>query len=702
MNSFLSPFSSIHPNQLTIEQAQKELLYLIKTLKDLDNAYYNQDEPLVDDATYDHLRQRYKSIEQFFPELIQDNNPGQTVGSKPTSGLKKCQHLIPMLSLDNVFNLEEFEEFIKRIQRFLDLTSEQLQNLNFVAEPKIDGLSINLTYKQGKLVQASTRGDGTTGEDVTENIKTLHNLPLTLTKNYPDIIEIRGEVYISKEDFFKLNDEQSKANKRLFANPRNAAAGSLRQLDPEMTRSRPLSLFVYAQGYSDQPIADTHEHFLQRLQQWGFTVNPLFKVVKNAQEAEIFQQNINTQRSSLSYDIDGVVYKVNSTALQNRLGFIGRAPRWATAWKFPAERAVTRLKKIDIQVGRTGALTPVALLEPVNVGGVIVTRATLHNEDEINRKDVRENDRVIIQRAGDVIPQILQVDPSYIQENRRPPFQFPSHCPVCGAIAEKPNNEVVRRCTGGLTCKAQMEERLIHFCSKDAFDIEGMGEKTIIDFFRADLIKQPADIFHLHQHQHQQTILQFEGWGELSLKNLLNAINQRRNIALDRFIYALGIRRIGITTAKILARYYSSYHHWKEQMLAARQIGSDERLILGSIEGIGPTIADEIVAFFVEKHNLTTLHDLEKEITIETVHQQTLGKLAGKTVVFTGTLSSMTRSEAKDIAERLGAKVTSSVSQKTDFIIEGVDGGSKARKAKELGLQCLNEDEWKALIHTKE
>lgn len=696
MQKFQTDFHQIPISELSSEQAQKELSQLANLLKSLNHAYYNQDEPLVEDATYDKLRQRYNKIELLFPQFRQKDSISQKVGIKPTGGLQKCKHLIPMLSLDNVFDIREFEDFIKRIQRYLDLKPDELDNLHFVAEPKIDGLSINLTYKHGKLIQASTRGDGTTGEDVTENVKTLRNLPLTLTENYPDTIEIRGEVYISKQDFFNLNEEQEKNNKRLFANPRNAAAGSLRQLDPEITRSRPLSLFVYAQGYSDKSIADTHEHFLERLQQWGFTVNPLFKVVKNAWEAEEFQQSIIHQRSGLPYDIDGVVYKINSVTLQNRLGFIGRSPRWATAWKFPAEQAITRIKKIEIQVGRTGALTPVALLEPVNVGGVIVTRATLHNEDEIIRKDIREHDQVIIQRAGDVIPQILRVDISCNSQNRAAPFIFPTHCPVCGAIAEKPKNEAVSRCTGGLSCKAQIEERLIHFCSKDAFNIEGMGEKTVLDFFRMDLIKQPADIFRLYQHQ--QTILRLEGWGELSLKNLLTAIDQHRRISLDHFIYSLGIRRIGLTTAKILARYYTSYTNWKEQMLAARQTSSEERLILGSIEGIGPAIADEIVAFFTETHNLTTLQDLEKELTIQAVQYQQTGKLAGKTIVFTGTLSSMTRSEAKNIAERLGAKVTSSVSQKTDFVIEGTDGGSKARKAKELGLQCLDEQEWNELI----
>lgn len=696
MNSFQTPFSTITFQDLTLSQAKEELSTLSDYLRQCDDAYYNQDNPVADDATYDRLRRRHKEIETHFPELIEQNSPSQTVGSQPTSGLKKIKHRVPMLSLDNVFNGEEFQDFINRIQRYLDLKPHDLDHLTFVAEPKIDGLSINLTYEKGILTQASTRGDGTVGEDVTANIKTIASLPQQLTGNVPDIMEIRGEVYISKEDFLKLNQEQEQANKRIFANPRNAAAGSLRQLDPAVTRARPLSLFVYAQGYSSQSIADTHDHFLKRLKTWGFDVNPLYQVVKNADEAEKFQQDLMTKRSGLPYDIDGIVYKVNTIALQDRLGFIGRSPRWATAWKFPAEQAITRLKKIDIQVGRTGALTPVALLEPINVGGVIVTRATLHNEDEIIRKDVRENDLVILQRAGDVIPQIVGVDPSTLETPRSESYQFPTDCPVCGAHAEKPVNEVVRRCTGGLTCNAQIEERLIHFCSKDAFDIEGMGNKTVSEFFHEGLIHQPADIFHLQNHQDK--ILHAEGWAELSLRNLLAAIENKKTISLDRFIYALGIRRIGIATAKVLAKHYTSYTNWVEQMLAARQIGSDERLTLGSIEGIGPAIADELVAFFSESHNQQALKDLNAVLDIQDVETTQEGILVGKVLVFTGTLSTMTRSEAKDIAERLGAKVTSSVSAKTDYVVEGVDGGSKARKAKELNIKCLDEKEWRALI----
>lgn len=682
--------------QLSETQAQSELKHLAKLLRQYDKSYYQQDNPDVDDATYDKVRQRFNAIEKRFPNLIQDDSPSQQVGAVPEGQLGKSQHLVPMLSLDNVFNQEEFQDFVNRIQRFLNLDAENIKNLSFVAEPKIDGLSINLTYKKGMLTQGSTRGNGIIGEDVTENIKTISTLPQKLPGKVPDVMEIRGEVYLSKQGFFELNETQLKNNKRQFANPRNAAAGSLRQLDPEITRNRPLSLFVYAQGFSSEPIAETHHDFLKQLKKWGFLVNPLLKEVKNAAEAEAFQQEMALKRSGLDYDIDGVVYKVNSIALQERLGFVGRSPRWATAWKFPAERAITRLKQIDINVGRTGALTPVAILEPVNIGGVIVTRATLHNEDEIIRKDIRVDDYVILQRAGDVIPQILGVDPSSLKKKRSEPFHFPDHCPVCGSKAEKPTNEAVWRCTGGLTCQAQIEERLIHLCSRDAFDIEGMGEKTVSEFYHNGFIHQPADIFRLAQHQN--AILHLEGWAELSLKNLLDAIDKRRVIPLERFIYGLGIRRIGLVTAKILARHYSSYLNWKQQMLAARIIGSEERLTLGSIEGIGPAIAEEIAAFFDESHNLKTLDDLSAELTIQDAENPKSGPLAGKTIVFTGALTTMTRPEAKDIAERMGAKVTGTVSKKTDFVVVGADGGSNARKANSLGIKQLSEEEWRNLI----
>lgn len=618
MKKFQTDFYNIPVSELSIQQAYTELSQLTELLKSLDHAYYNNNESLVDDATYDRLRHRFNVVEYHFPQLKDKDSISQKVGSKPIGGLQKCRHLTPMLSLDNVFDANEFEDFVKRIQRYLNLRSDQMENLHFVAEPKIDGLSINLVYEQGKFVQASTRGDGMTGEDVTENIKTIKSLPLELSGNCPGTIEIRGEVYISKQGFLDLNNEQEKHNKRLFANPRNAAAGSLRQLDPEITRSRPLSLFVYAQGYSDIPVVNTHEQLLHKLQDWGFNVNPLFKVVKNVHDAELFHREVDLKRSTIPYDIDGVVYKINSLDLQNRLGFVGRSPRWAVAWKFVADHAVTTVERIDIQVGRTGALTPVAILEPVNIGGVVITRATLHNEDEIKRKDIREHDYVIVERSGDVIPKISKVDESSrFLKDRKPPFQFPTHCPVCGSVTEKPEGEVVRRCTGGLKCKAQIEERLIHFCSKDAFDINGMGKKTVLDFCQMGLLKQPADIFQLHDHQ--EVILEKDGWGKQSLNRLLASIDHCRTIFLDRFIYALGIRYIGVMTSKVIAKHYGTYDNWKNQMLKACDPKSQERISLNSIEGIGSTVVNELVKFFNDKHNLMILQNLEKELTIQQV-----------------------------------------------------------------------------------
>ncbi len=538
------------------------------------------------------------------PEWREDAQALAQVGGKPGAGFKKIIHRTPMLSLGNVFNDEEFEEFIARIRRFLGLKDDALE---FVAEPKIDGLSISLTYQHRKFTSAATRGDGTEGEDVTANILTLQDLPRELPEDAPDFIEIRGEVYMIKADFLALNASQE----RQFANPRNAAAGSLRQLDPSITAKRKLSLFAYAQGETSLPVAPTHWEYLETLRRWGFDVNPLSRLVKEG-GAEAFQTGIGVQRAELPYDIDGVVYKVNNLALQNRLGFVGRAPRWAVAWKFPAEKASTTLEGIEIQVGRTGALTPRARLKPVNVGGVLVTYATLHNEDEIARKDVRIGDVVELQRAGDVIPQILGV---LKRGEDTHPFKFPDHCPVCGSLAVRVDDDVVRRCTGGLTCAAQVVERLIHFCSRGAFDIEGMGEKTVREFHDAGLLRGAADIFALPAHEAQ--IAKREGWGEVSAAKLSASIAARREIGLARFIFALGIRRIGENNAKLLARHYGSYAHWKESMLAAQIIGSDARLELGSISGIGPAIAEDLLAFFAEDHNLATLAGLEREVRVQ-------------------------------------------------------------------------------------
>ena len=567
----------------------------------------------------------------------------------------------------------------------------------FVAEPKIDGLSINLTYEHGRFVRGATRGDGTEGEDVTANLRTMRSVPEALKGAAPAFIEIRGEVFMTKADFLALNQAQAEAGAKIFANPRNAAAGSLRQLDTRITAGRPLSLFAYAQGESNEPVAETHWDYLQRLRAWGFDVNPLSRRLGSESDAEAFQTEIGLARSGLGYDIDGVVYKIDDLGLQRRLGFVGRAPRWAIAWKFPAEQATTVLREVRIQVGRTGALTPVAELEPVNVGGVLVARATLHNEDEIARKDIRVGDTVVLQRAGDVIPQIVSV-----VTERRPadshPYVFPDVCPACGSHAVRPPGEVVKRCTGGLICPAQRVERLIHFVSRPAFDIDGLGEKTIQEFYNEGWLHGPADLFKLPEREAE--IATREGWGKLSARNLSKAIRSRQTIPLERFIFALGIRRIGSTNAKLLARNYGSFANWRTQMLAARQIGSDERLELGSISGIGPTIAEELVDFFAEDRNVAALDELAAELTIEDAVQADAADspIAGKIVVFTGTLETMTRPEAKARAETLGAKVTDSVSKKTDIVIVGADAGSKARKAAELGVRTLTEAEWRALV----
>jgi DNA ligase (NAD+) len=646
-------------------------------------AYYTQDAPVMTDAAYDVLRREADDILAAHPEY--GGTALADVGAAPAGGFKKIRHATPMLSLDNAFDAEEFSEFCARIRRFLGLDETPL---HFVAEPKIDGLSISLTYQAQVLVHAATRGDGAEGEDVTANIRTIAAIPKTLPADAPDRIEIRGEIYMTKADFLALNESQE----RQFANPRNAAAGSLRQLDVAVTAQRKLSLFAYAQGESSTPVANTHWDYLTALKSWGFAVNPLSKRIVEA-GAEDFQQAIGLSRAALPYDIDGVVYKIDDLAMQTRLGFAGRAPRWAIAWKFPAERAVTVLEAIDIQVGRTGALTPRARLTPVNVGGVLVQHATLHNEDEIARKGICIGDTVALQRAGDVIPQILGV---VKHGEGAVPFVFPTHCPVCGSLAVRDGEDVVRRCTGGLICDAQIVERLIHFCSRGAFDIEGMGDKTVQEFFNAGLLRSAPDVFKLPQHE--QEISKREGWGKISAAKLSAAIRARQTIPLARFIFALGIRRIGENNAKLLARHYGSYRAWRAAMRGATVVGSDERLELGAISGIGPTIATDLAAFFAEPHNVATLDALEEFLTIEDATQDAAvnSPLTNKTIVFTGTLT-MARPEAKARAEALGAKVTESVSKKTDYVVVGADAGSKAAKAAALGLTMLSEEEFREM-----
>ncbi len=671
----------------------QELAVLAAEIAQHDRAYHEQDAPLISDAEYDALRQRNAAIEAEFPHLIRPDSPSRRVGAAPSGGFAKVRHRVPMLSLDNAFAAADFTEFCARIRRFLHQADDS--SLAFVAEPKIDGLSINLLYEKGVLVRGATRGDGTEGEDVTANLRTMRTVPARLRGDAPALIEIRGEVFMTKADFLALNAAQAAAGQKVFANPRNAAAGSLRQLDPAITATRPLSLFAYALGDVQGSVPGTHWGYLEQLRAWGFEVNPLSRML-GGEAVAAFQQETGLARAGLGYDIDGVVYKLDDLALQRRLGFVGRAPRWAIAWKFPAEQATTTLEDIRIQVGRTGALTPVAWLAAVNVGGVLVTRATLHNEDEIARKDVRVGDTVLLQRAGDVIPQIVQV----LLDRRPPdttPFVPPETCPACGSLALRAAGEVVRRCTGGLICPAQTVERLIHFVSRGAFDIDGLGEKSIQEFFDLGWLRGPADIFRLEQHRAE--LLTREGWKEKSISNLMQAIEARRTVPLDRFIFALGIRRVGATNAKLLARHYTSYAAWHAQMLAATTVGSDERLALGSILGVGPSLADELAAFFVEPRNRAALDELAAFLTIQDAERPATadGALAGKNLVFTGTLETMSRPEAKARAEILGARVTDSVSKRTDLLILGADAGSKAKKAAELGVTTVTEAEWREM-----
>jgi DNA ligase (NAD+) len=684
-----------------------ELAALAREIARHDKLYHGKDEPEISDADYDALVARNRAIETRFPQLIRADSPSRRVGAAVAEGFAKSRHGEPMLSLDNVFSPEEFSDFCKRIRRFLGLSEDEA--LAFVGEPKIDGLSINLLYENGVFIKGATRGDGAEGEDVAANLLTIPSLPRKLAPPFPAQIEIRGEVFMEKADFLAFRATQEKAAEArevrraageklgdaivIPANPRNAAAGSVRQLDARVTATRPLKLLAYAMGAASEAPAETHHAFLDELRRWGFAVNPLSRRLESEDAAESFQADIGAARAGLAYDIDGVVYKLDRIDWQRRLGFVGRAPRWAVAWKFPAEQAVTKLLDIEIQVGRTGALTPRAVMEPVNVGGVVVRHATLHNEDEIARKDVRIGDTVTLQRAGDVIPQILGV----VLEKRpadAQPYAFPLNCPACGSHAIRDGEDVVRRCTGGLICPAQTTERLRHFVARRAMDIEGLGEENIQTLFDAGLIKSPADIFRLHQKR--ETLAGFEGWGERKISKLLEAIEARRSVALERFIFALGIRRIGEQNAKLLARHYHSLEAWRAAMIAAHIIGSEAREELGSIQGIGPAIAEELVEFFAEPRNLTALDDLAAEVAPLPVEEASAADspFAGKTMVFTGTLEQMTRDEAEALAERLGAKVTKSVSKKTDFVVVGADAGSKATKAAELGVKTLSEAEW--------
>ena len=703
-------------DSLTRSQAKVEHKRLALEIETHNERYYQQDAPTVSDAAYDALQRRLEAIEARFPDLVTASSPTQTVGAAPARGFAKVQHAVPMLSLGNAFSDAEVAEFVERIRRFLKLGADDIPAV--VAEPKIDGLSLSLRYEHGELVRAATRGDGFTGEDVTANVRTIKDVPHTLRgRDIPAACELRGEVYMLKEDFLALNRKQQEAGDTLFANPRNSAAGSLRQKDVAITASRPLKFFAYAWGEMTDRPAETQHDMLKWLRDVGFIVNPLIELCSSVEQVLQFYRRIGEQRATLGYDIDGVVYKVDRLDWQERLGFVSRSPRWAIAHKFAAEQAMTILRGIDIQVGRTGAMTPVARLEPVTVGGVVVQNATLHNEDYIRGTgndgqpirdgvDLRVGDTVVVQRAGDVIPQVVSVI-----IDKRPasakPYEFPDKCPICGSHAVREEGEAVRRCTGALICPAQAVERLKHFVSRLAFDIDGLGEKQIQEFYDDGLVMHPVDIFTLQKRDARATkkLRDREGYGDVSVRNLFAAIDARRRIELNRLIFALGIRHVGEGNAKLLARHYGSIDAFRAAMTeaAAAQTEADNDseayADLTNIGGIGDIVADAVVEFFAEPRNVKALNDLLEGIEVLPVAQaRSDSAVAGKTVVFTGSLEKFTRDEAKASAERMGAKTSSSVSKKTDLVIAGPGAGSKLKDAEKFGVKVISEDEWLQLI----
>ena len=726
--------------ELAERQAKHEHARLEAEIRRHDEAYYQKDAPTVTDAEYDALRKRHKEIEERFPDLRTFDS--LMVGAAPARGFAKVRHAVPMLSLQNAFSAEDVAEFVARIRRFLNLKDDEA--VIFTAEPKIDGLSMSLRYEDGALVTAATRGDGSEGEDVTANVRTIKEIPHALKgRKIPSVCEIRGEIYMTKSDFLALNKRQAAAEEQVFANPRNSAAGSLRQKDPSVTASRPLHFFAYSWGEIADKAAPTQSGMVEWLGKIGFEINPLAKVARSVDEMLAFHRDIETRRAKLNYDIDGVVYKLDRLDWQERLGFVSRSPRWAIAHKFAAERATTVLRGIEIQVGRTGALTPVAKLEPVTVGGVVVQNASLHNEDYIKGigndggpirggTDIRIGDTVTIQRAGDVIPQIVDVVLEKRPKNAKR-YQFPEVCPACGSHAVREEGEAVRRCTGGLICPAQQVERLRHFVSRGAFDIEGFGDTYAELFFDKRLVRNPADIFTLRdrlgdvraavfEKREAQAREREEKTGKKrkktlseaernynDIENLFAAIVARRNISLDRVIYALGIRHIGETNARLLARHYGTMEALRDAVRAAvppsgekGDKGNDAWQELNATEGVGSVVAEAVVEFFKEPRNVQALDALLKEIEITPMEEVRCDTpVAGKTVVFTGALEKMTRDEAKAMAERLGAKVAGSVSKKTDYVVAGPGAGSKLADAKKHGVATLTEDEWFVLVGGK-
>lgn len=689
-------------SRLDTTEAVQELEMWATLIKGLDTAYHSADNPVVSDAQYDAYRARNLAIEDAFPHLVRPDSPSRRVGAPVSEKFDKVTHVVPMLSLDNAFSPEDVAEFVARVRRFLGFSDDTPMPL--IAEPKIDGLSLSLRYEQGRLVRAATRGDGAVGEDVTNNVRQIKAIPQILTRTCPDVLEVRGEVYMSKADFVALNARQTSLGKDTFANPRNAAAGSLRQLDSRITADRPLSFWAYAWGEvsteADWIKTLSGSQILDMFQNWEFPVNDLSGVFDDAEGLMGHYAFIEQTRADLPYDIDGVVYKVDALSLRDRLGFVSRSPRWAIAHKFPAEKATSHIENITIQVGRTGALTPVAELAPVNVGGVLVSRATLHNEDEILRKDIRVGDTVVVQRAGDVIPQVVEV----VMEKRPPDsilFSFPQACPICNSPAIREEGEAVRRCTGGLICSAQAVERLRHFVSRNALDIDGLGEKQVKFLWGQDMVKTPADIFTLAARDKMRLnpLFNYDGWGKTSTENLFAAIEDRRESAFERVLYGLGIRHVGRTTAAVLARSYGSFTTFIDMMHLAADETSEAWADLNNIDGVGPVMAQAIVAFFNDSQNQVLVANLIEQMHITDAVQpdRTQLPLAGQTIVFTGTLEQMTRNEAKARAEALGAKVAGSVSAKTSFVVAGPGAGSKAKKAAELGVEVKSEADWMVL-----
>ena len=699
--------------KLTQAKAKVEHMRLALELEAHDRRYYQDDAPSVTDAEYDALRQRFNAIEKRFPDLVTSDSPSQKVGAAPSGRFRKVRHAVPMLSLDNAFAEQDVLDFVGRIVRFLKLQDDQI---DFSAEPKIDGLSMSLRYEGGELVTAATRGDGSEGEDVTANIRTLEDVPQTLKgRNVPEICEVRGEVYMTKKAFLALNERQKAAGDTIFANPRNSAAGSLRQKDPGITASRPLGFFAYAWGEMSAMPEKTQTGMIHWFERCGFKTNPLTRLCHSVDEMIAFHREIETQRSHLDYDIDGVVYKVDRIDWQERLGFVSRTPRWAIAHKFPAERAMTVLRDIEIQVGRTGSFTPVGKLEPVGVGGVIVQNVTLHNEDYIKGiggdgeqlregRDIRIGDTVVIQRAGDVIPQVVDVIIDKRPKNARE-FHFPKKCP-CPLHTDVVREETATgeegaraRCTGEFACPFQKIEHLKLFASRRAFDIDGLGEKQIQFFFDKEWVKEPADIFTLQKRNNKLKLEEVEGYGETSVGNLFAAIEDRRRIPLERLIYALGMRHVGETTALALARGYGSWDAFHDACLKVAK-GDEETIAeMDALDQIGDTVIKSVAAYFGESHNRGIVERLTKEVTIlDAEKPKSNSAVAGKTVVFTGALERMTRDEAKARAERLGAKVSGSVSKKTDYVVAGPGAGSKLAEAKKHNVAVLTEDEWLKLI----